>query len=87
MIKPKILSDEAILEIAHFAIEYPDRDMPQAEQSKQRRRAVAQAQNDYCYKEMLGQIISSLNMRDVGGVEPEWAMSNKQYQALQLEET
>ena len=57
MIKPKILSDEAILEIAHFAIEYPDRDMPQAEQSKQRRRAVAQAQNDYCYKEMMKQFV------------------------------
>ena len=40
---------------------------------------------DYCYKEMLRQIISSLNMRDVGGIEPEWAISNKDYQALQEE--
>jgi len=76
--KPERLSDEKRRQIPkgfHYLLEY-----------KEELDWLLQAQNDYCYKEMLGQIISSLNMRDVGGIEPEWAMSNKDYQALQLEE-
>ena len=40
---------------------------------------------DYCYKEMLREFLGMHNMRNVGGIEPEWAISNKQYQALQSE--
>ncbi len=43
--------------------------------------AVAQAQLDSCEKE-LREILGKMNMRDVGGTEPEWALSNKDYQAL-----
>ena len=41
----------------------------------------AQAQLASCEKE-LREILGKMNMRDVGGTEPEWALSNKDYQAL-----
>ena len=44
-------------------------------------REVAQTQLDSCEKE-LREILGKMNMRDVGGTEPEWALSNKDYQAL-----
>ena len=34
-------------------------------------------------REIIELFIDTLNMRDVGGVEPEWAISNKEYQTLQ----
>jgi len=54
MIKPKILSNENIMK-AH-----------EGEKCRDCGKSIAQAQNDYCYKEMLGQILDLFNPTYIG---------------------
>jgi len=49
---------------------------------------IAEAQRDAdmdWHNEVVAEILKHLNMRDVGGEHPEWAMSDKEYQELKSE--
>ena len=78
MEKPEILSDEQILKLTGLE-NFQDLFI---------NKIIAQAQRDDTYKKTLEQfkeIFSSLifQMRDIGGRELEWAISNKEYQDIQ----
>ena len=77
------LTDEEIAKI--FNEFYPEVSPFPSKEVPKSYRIVAHAQTIHCNAQKekeIGEILTLLNKRDVGGINPEWAMSDKDYQAL-----